>query len=217
MIDVKNITKIFNENTNQEFTALKDISFSVNSGDIFFLKGISGSGKSTLLAIMAGLYKPTFGEIIMNNESISKLSLKFASAFRRKNIGMIFQNFNLIPTFNVIDNILIPTVVDKTNKVEYAKELLSKFDLINKENLLVKNLSGGEQQRVAIIRALINNPTIILADEPTANLDKALSIKLFEYFEDMKKDGKTIIISTHDPFLLESDIADGFFELKKGE
>lgn len=216
MIEIKNITKIFNENTKREFTAIKDISFTIKSKDIFFINGVSGSGKSTLLSIIAGLYKPTMGEVIIDGESISKLSLKFASEYRRKKIGIIFQNFNLIPTFNVLDNILIPTIVDKVSRSEFAKELLAKFELSDKAKTMVAHLSGGEQQRVAIIRALINNPDIILADEPTANLDKTLSLKLLEYLKKMKQDGKTIVVSTHDPFLLESGLADDCFEIKKG-
>lgn len=212
-IEIKNITKTFNENSNQEFTPLKDINFSIKKNEIFFLKGVSGSGKSTLLGLIAGLYKPTFGDVIIDGESISKLSLKFASQFRRKNIGIIFQNFNLIPTLSVIDNIMLPTLPDKNANFEHAKELLDKFQIYSKLNIKAMNLSGGEQQRVAIIRALINNPSIILADEPTANLDKALSEKLLEYFSLMND--KTIIISTHDPFLLQSGIADDFYELKK--
>ena len=212
-IEIKNITKTFNENTSQEFTPLKNISFNIKKNETFFLKGVSGSGKSTLLGLIAGLYKPTFGDIVIGGESISKLSLKFASKFRRKNIGIIFQNFNLIPTLSVIDNILLPTLPDKNGNLEYIKELLDRFGIYPKIKSKALNLSGGEQQRVAIIRALVNNPSIILADEPTANLDKALSQKLIEYFSLMKD--KTIIISTHDPFLLESGFGNDFYELKK--
>lgn len=212
-IEIKNITKTFNENTSQEFTPLKNISFNIKKNETFFLKGVSGSGKSTLLGLIAGLYKPTFGDIVIGGESISKLSLKYASKFRRKNIGIIFQNFNLIPTLSVIDNILLPTLPDKNGNLEYIKELLDRFGIYSKIKSKALNLSGGEQQRVAIIRALVNNPSIILADEPTANLDKALSQKLIEYFSLMKD--KTIIISTHDSFLLESGLGNDFYELNK--
>ncbi|MSN96509.1 ABC transporter ATP-binding protein [Campylobacter sp. FMV-PI01] len=213
MIEVKNISKIFNENKNNEFCALKNVNFSVKKGEIFFLKGVSGSGKSTLLNIMAGLLKPSEGEIFMDGENISKLSIKFASKFRREKIGMIFQNFNLIPTLSVFDNIIIPTLPDKLDKKAFAFELLDKFNIFSKKYELTKNLSGGEQQRVAIIRALINNPSIILADEPSANLDRYLSEKLIEYFFNIK--GITIVISTHDPLLLESGIGSAFYEMKK--
>lgn len=213
MIDLRGVSKTFNEGKSSEFIALRDISFSVKEGETFFLKGISGSGKSTLLALIAGLYKPTNGSIYVAGTDITKLSIKFASKFRRENLGIIFQNFNLIPTLNVLDNVLLPTLPDKSGSIKRARELLEKFHLIDKEKALSKSLSGGEQQRVAIIRALINEPKIILADEPTANLDAKLSQKLLEYFKDMS--GKTIIISTHDPFLLQSGIADASYELKK--
>lgn len=213
MIEVKNVTKIFNKGTNKEIVILKDVSFSVKEKETFFLKGVSGSGKSTLIALIAGLYKPTNGDVVINGESMTKLSLKFASKFRRENIGIIFQNFNLIPTLTVLDNILIPALPDAKDKKDRAKQMLENLNLSQKKDTLVKFLSGGEQQRVAIIRALINNPSIILADEPTANLDKNLSEKLLEYFSMMKD--KTIIISTHDTFLLESGIANNCFELKK--
>lgn len=213
MISLNGVSKIFNEGKSTEFSAISDINFSVKEGETFFLKGISGSGKSTLLALIAGLYKPTSGTIFVDKTDITKLSIKFASKFRRKNLGIIFQNFNLIPTLNVLDNVLLPTLPDKSGSIKKAKELLDKFHLIDKEKVLVKSLSGGEQQRVAIIRALINDPKIILADEPTANLDAKLSQNLLEYFKDMSD--KTIIISTHDPFLLNSGIADASYELKK--
>ena len=213
MIEVKNVTKVFNEGTNREVTILKDLSFRVKEKETFFLTGVSGSGKSTLLALIAGLYKPTSGDIVINNESMTKLSLKFASKFRRENIGIIFQSFNLIPTLSVMDNILLPTLPDMIDRNDRAKEMLENLNLSHRKNTLAKFLSGGEQQRVAIIRALINDPAVILADEPTANLDKSLSEKLLEYFSMMKD--KTIIISTHDSFLLESGIASSKFELKK--
>ena len=213
MIEVKNITKIFNEGTNREVTILKDLSFTVKEKETFFLTGVSGSGKSTVLALIAGLYKPTSGDIIINGESITKLSLKYASKFRRENIGIIFQSFNLIPTLTVMDNILLPTLPDMVDRRDRAMEMLENLHLTHRKNTLAKFLSGGEQQRVAIIRALINDPDVILADEPTANLDKGLSEKLLEYFSMMKD--KTIIISTHDSFLLESGLADSRFDLKK--
>ncbi|MBQ7675914.1 MAG: ABC transporter ATP-binding protein [Campylobacter sp.] len=199
-----------------EFCALKDINFSVKKGEFFVIKGVSGSGKSTLLSLLAGFDRPNSGEIIINDESICKLSIKFMSKFRRENIGFIFQNFNLIPTLSVLDNILLPALPDGTkDKKEFANSLLAKFDLENKANLLVGKLSGGERQRVAIARALINNPSIILADEPSASLDENLTKNLMSYFENLKDDGKTIVVSSHDPIIANSSIVSNFYELKK--
>ncbi len=215
MIELKNVTKIFNENKPNEFIAVKDISFSVKKGEIFILNGVSGSGKTTVLSMIAGLYKPSAGEIIVKNESINKLSLKFMSLFRRENIGFIFQNFNLIPTLSVFENIILPALPCKILPLQRANELLDEFNLKNKKNELAKNLSGGEMQRVAIIRALINDADIILADEPTANLDAFLSQKFVEILKFLQNKGKTIVISTHDPFLIENSCVNSVFRLTK--
>ncbi len=205
MIKVSHVTKIFNENSPQEFCALKDIDFEIKKGEISLISGVSGSGKSTLLSLIAGLSKPTKGEIIIDNTSISKLSENFASRFRRKNIGLIFQNFNLIPTLCVKDNILLPTLIDKEDVKEKMNKLLNTFQMSEKKYELAKNLSGGEAQRVAIIRSLINSPKLILADEPTANLDKKLSLKLLEYLGLINSLGHTILIATHDPIFYSWD------------
>lgn len=215
MIDVKNVTKIFNENTQKEFYAIKDISFQVQKNELCILSGVSGSGKSTLLSLIAGLYKPSNGEIIIDDTSISKLPLDFASRFRRENIGFIFQNFNLVPTLSAFENILLPTIVDKKNLHHRALELLEMFGLSEKKDILVKNLSGGEQQRVAISRALINSPKLILADEPSANLDKTLSLKLLDFFSQIQQNGTTIIISTHDELFLNWERVTSIKELHK--
>ena len=216
MIELIDITKIFNENEPNEFCALKELSFKVEDNSIFALKGISGSGKSTVLSIIAGIAKPSLGEVLIDDVSITKLSFKFADKFRRKYIGLIFQNFNLIPTFNILENVLLPTLPDGGGKKERALELLSYFKLTDKKEVKAKFLSGGEQQRVAIIRALINDPKYILADEPTANLDLALSKDLLKYFEEIRDMGKTIIIASHDPLVLESSLISSTYEMKRG-
>ena len=215
MISVSGVNKIY-ANGVSEFCALKDINFSVKKGEFFVIKGVSGSGKSTLLSLLAGFDRPSLGEIIINDESICKLSIKFMSKFRRENIGFIFQNFNLIPTLSVLDNVLLPALPDGTkDKKEFANSLLAKFDLENKANLLAGKLSGGERQRVAIARALINNPSIILADEPSASLDENLTKNLMSYFENLKDTGKTIVVASHDPIIANSSIVSNFYELKK--
>lgn len=217
MIQVKNVTKVFNENTPKEFYALKDMNFDIKKGEISLLNGVSGSGKSTLLALIAGLYKPSLGEIVINETSISKLPENFASKFRREHIGIIFQNFNLIPTLNVLENVLLPTLPDKKKLTKRALELLEKFEMQDKKNALANSLSGGEQQRVAIARAMINSPSVILADEPTANLDKALSQKLLKFLEIIQKDGCTLVIATHDPIFSSWDKITSEHKIKKVE
>lgn len=215
MIEIKNLSKTFNKSTPQEFTALKNVNLTIKDGEFCILKGASGSGKSTLLSLIAGLFKPSEGEIIINNESITKLSLKFASSFRRKNIGFIFQSFNLLPNLSAIDNVLLPTLPDKIDKKEEALKLLQDFEILNKKDCLCANLSGGEKQRVAIARALINNPNIILADEPSASLDFRLTNELISILKNLKNQNKTIILATHDNALLEANLQDQIYEMQK--
>lgn len=217
MISVSSVSKIFNEGEKGEILALRECNFEVKSGEIVILKGVSGSGKSTLLSLIAGFYKPTRGEILIDEVSIAKLSIKFASLFRRENIGFIFQNFNLIPTLSVMDNILLPLIpngITNTNKTN-ANNLLTKLNLVSKKDEMAKNLSGGEQQRVAIARALINDPKIILADEPTANLDANLSRELLVILSDFVSSDRSVIIASHDPLVIEWDRVDKIVEIQK--
>ncbi len=214
MIKINNLNKIFYKN-GEENHILKDINLHVEKNEIFLLKGVSGSGKSTLLSLIAGLDKPTSGEVIIGDKSISKMPEHFSTKFRRENIGIIFQNFNLIPTLSVLNNILLPTLPDKKNLHVIACELLNEFELQDKKDALAKTLSGGEAQRVAIIRALINSPSIVLCDEPTANLDKKLSLKLLEYLRYINSQNTTLIIATHDPLFLDWSFVNNSYELKK--
>ena len=220
MIEIKNVTKIYNYGLSNEITALSDVSFKINVGELVILRGVSGSGKSTLLSIIAALQKPTFGEVIVKNERISKLPDNFASLFRRENIGFIFQKFNLIPTLSVFDNIITPLIPENLSDKEIeskAVNVMNEFNIIHKKDELVRNLSGGEQQRVAIARALVNNPCIILADEPTASIDEKLSLQFLEYIKKMKNYGKTIIIATHDPMFFNLPFADKEIIIRNGK
>jgi len=220
MIECKNLTKIFNKNKNDEHIALKNINLSFNKGEVVVLKGASGSGKSTLLALIAALSKPNDGEVIVNEKRISKMPDNFTSLFRRENIGFIFQKYNLIPTLSVKDNIILPLIPsnpdEKLLEIDVDK-ILEKFSINSKKHMIVKQLSGGEQQRVAISRALINNPKIIIADEPTANLDAKLSIDFINIIEQLKNSSTTIIIATHDPLFFDLNFVDRIIELKNGE
>ena len=219
MIKVTNLTKIFNKNKPNEHIALKDISFYINPKELVLLKGESGSGKSTLLSLIAGLLKPTSGDIEIEGEKIAKLPDNFSAIFRLEKIGFIFQKFNLIPTLSVFDNIILPLIPSKLSQKEIenkAKKVMQKFSIEHKKDTLAKQLSGGEQQRVAIARALINNPKIILADEPTANLDKQLSYDFLEFVKELKRDGKTVLIATHDPIFEELNIIDKNITISKG-
>ncbi len=220
IIFVKNVTKIYNFETNKEIVALKDINLNVKSGEFVILMGPSGSGKSTLLSVIAALTKPTEGRVIVKNEPLSKLPDRFAALFRRENIGFIFQKFNLLEDLSVFDNVILPLIPsDISSKLleEKAYEAMRKFSIEHKKDEKVRKLSGGEQQRCAIARALINNPNIILADEPTANLDAKLTADFIEILRGLKKEGKTIIVATHDPRFEKLEFIDALVYIQDGK
>ena len=199
ILNVSDLCKIYGKGEN-EFLALNNISFKVKKGEFIAIVGKSGSGKSTLLHLLGGLDKPDRGNVIINNQDIYKMSDKELTVFRRKYIGFVYQFYNLIPALTVKENILLPALFDG-RKISDKKleELVKKLGLINKMDAYPNDLSGGQQQRVAIGRALINHPKIILADEPTGNLDTRSTkhiVKLLEYYN--KKYRQTIIMVTHD-------------------
>jgi putative ABC transport system ATP-binding protein len=220
MIQLQNITKIFQTSKVDTITALDSINLSFNSGEIILLKGASGSGKSTILSLLGALSKPTTGEIIIDKKRISKLPDDFASSFRQEHIGFIFQKYNLIETLSVKENIMLPLyplglesdILDKK-----ALHVMERFKIDHKQNITISNLSGGEQQRVAIARAHINDPKIILADEPTANLDKELSLNFIKILKELKQSNKTIIVATHDPIFFDLDFIDRVVEIENGK
>jgi len=201
IINIKNVTKIYNYKTDREVVALKDINLDIEKNEFIIFMGPSGSGKSTLLSIIAALTKPTQGSVIVKDEIISKILDNFATLFRREHIGFVFQKFNLLEDLSVFDNIvlpLIPTDIPFEVIEEKANRVMKEFSIFHKKDMIVRKLSGGEQQRCAIARAMINNPDIILADEPTANLDSKLTSDFIEIMKRLKEEGKTIIVATHD-------------------
>lgn len=199
ILNVKDLSKKYKTGDN-EFYALKDVSFSVNKGEFVVIIGKSGSGKSTLLHLMAGLDKPSDGRVMINNQDIYDFSDKELTIFRRKYIGFVYQFYNLIPVLNVKENILLPALLDG-RKVSDKRllDLIKSLGLMGKETMFPNDLSGGQQQRVAIGRALINRPKIIFADEPTGNLDSKNSkyvVKLLRFYN--KRFKQTIVMVTHD-------------------
>ena len=220
MIEIKNITKIYEINKNNKVIALDDISLKIKEGETVVLKGASGSGKSTILSLIAALSKPTSGEIVVDDKKISKLPDNFASIYRRDNIGFIFQKYNLIPSLSVKENIILPLVPlnpDAKDVEDKLNIVTNRFNISHKEDAIVRNLSGGEQQRVAIARANINDPKIIIADEPTANLDEKLSLHFIEILRELKALNKTIVIATHDPLFFDLDFIDREIEVHRGK
>lgn len=219
MIKITNLNKIFHENTKKEFHALKNINLSVNDSTCTILKGVSGSGKSTLLSLIATMDKPTSGDITVDNDSIAKLPDLHASNFRLRKIGLIFQSYNLFNNLSVSQNVSIPLIPLDFSQKEIDSKVLEVLNLANishKKDEIVSNLSGGEKQRCAIARALVNNPDIILCDEPTANLDLDNSLKFIEILKELKSLNKTIIVATHDPIFDELDFVDKIINIKNG-
>ena len=181
--------------------ALDGVTLSIEKGEFVAIVGTSGSGKSTLLNMIGGLDVPTSGKVIVDGRELSTLKDEQLTIFRRRKIGFIFQNYNLVPVLNVYENIVLPVELDG-NKVDkkFMKEVVQMLGLEDKLNNMPNNLSGGQQQRVAIARSLINNPSILLADEPTGNLDSTTSKEVLHMFKDLnRQQGITVILVTHDP------------------
>ena len=201
----KNILKInkikkFFAHKNGNITIFKNTSFEVKRGDLVALVGPSGSGKSTLLNMISLLDKPDSGEIFYNNTNLKRLNENEKNHLRKENISVIFQNNNLLNDFTTLENVVMPLIIKNENKQksnEKAKNILNSFNLSGRYNHFPDELSGGEQQRVAIARALISETDLILADEPTGNLDYKTSLEIFSYFLKLKKLKKTIIFATH--------------------
>ena len=219
MIFLKNVCKNFMQGE-QSVAALSQISLHVKRGECVVLKGTSGSGKSTLLSLIAGLAQPSSGEVSVDGKEISKLPEHFSAALRRQKIGFIFQKFHLIPHLSALENVIAPLIPENLSLsvLEHkAKTAMEQCGIAHKASMRVNALSGGEQQRVAIARALVNTPSIILADEPTANLDETLSLNLIAQFETFKRQGFSQLIATHDPLFFELSFVDRIIEIKNGE
>ncbi|WP_010299417.1 ABC transporter ATP-binding protein [Clostridium senegalense] len=202
---INNLTKIYSSYKGvKEVKALDGISLTINNGEFVGIMGPSGSGKTTLLNILSGVDNKTSGEIIIKDKNISKMKKDELALFRRKNIGYIFQDFNLLDSLNLEENIALPLILDKLEPVKIEKKVHSLMTFFNIEDLKKKypyHVSGGQKQRVAAARALINEPAIIFADELTGNLDSKSSNNVMETISSMNKDiNSTILMVTHDPF-----------------
>ena len=220
MINVRGVSLVYNQGKQNEFCALKNINLDVNNGELVILKGVSGSGKSTLLSLIALLQKPTSGEILIDGTNIAKLPDAFCSDFRHKRLGLIFQNFNLIEGLSVYENLLAPFALTnfKANvREEMIKKALSLANISHKRDENVSNLSGGERQRCAVARALSMDADIILADEPTANLDRQNARAFLGLLESFKALKKSVIVATHDSIFDELSATDRVVSLQNGE
>ena len=219
MIEISELKKAFNQGKPNEFWAIKGVSLSIEPKKITCLKGSSGSGKTTLLSMIGCLSRPTSGRIQLGDQILSGLPERFLTDIRRHTFGFIFQKFNLIQGLTVIENIMLPSYplgLKHSELKRSALKLLEQFNITSKANNPVEWLSGGEAQRVAICRALINNPKILIADEPTANLDTKLSQEFMGLLDDLRNSGKTILITSHDPIVFDSHVVDSVIEMCDG-
>ncbi|MCI6771935.1 MAG: ABC transporter ATP-binding protein [Oscillospiraceae bacterium] len=215
ILEIKNLCKTYGTGENQ-VKALDNVSFSVPKGQFLAIIGASGSGKSTLIHILGGVDKPTSGKVFLNGQDVYAQNEEQLAIFRRRQVGLIYQFYNLIPVLNVTENITLPLLMD-SRKVDKQRldELLTTLSLKGRENHLPNQLSGGQQQRVSIGRALINAPSVVLADEPTGNLDSKNSHEIMELLKlSNKKYNQTLIVITHDENIaLQADriltLADG--------
>jgi putative ABC transport system ATP-binding protein len=219
MIELKGIRKAFNQGKHNEYWALDGIDLTIPAQQVTALKGPSGSGKTTLLTILGCLARPTEGRVRLKGEDISGLPERFLTEIRRKTFGFIFQQFNLVRGLSAIENIILPAYPEgqpRKDLLEKAEALLAGVNLGHRRDAKVEWLSGGEQQRVAICRALINDPAILIADEPTANLDTKLSKEFLGILEKLAGQGRTIILTSHDPLVVESSVVDRVVTLRDG-
>ncbi|MBO0545803.1 ABC transporter ATP-binding protein [Clostridium botulinum] len=210
------LKKYYGEGANR-VKALDGVNIEVNEGEFIAIVGTSGSGKSTLLHMLGGLDRPTYGEVVISNKKIFLMSDDELTVFRRRNIGFVFQNYNLVPILNVYENIILPIELDglKVDK-EYIDNIIKVLGLDNKLNNIPNNLSGGQQQRVAISRALSTKPSIILADEPTGNLDSKTSMEVMGLLKmTSKKFNQTIVMITHNEEIAQ--LADRTIHIEDGK
>jgi len=201
LIEIKKLNKTY-ESGEECVMALVDVDLKIERGEFISVMGPSGSGKSTLLTILGGLNHPTKGDVAVDDIPIYKLSLEKLADFRREYLGFIFQSFQLIPYLTVIENVMLPlSITQRTNREQgkMADEILEKIGLAGKARRLPDQLSGGEQERVAIARALVNSPPILMADEPTGNLDSKTGKEIMDLFKSLNEEGQTIVMVTHNP------------------
>jgi putative ABC transport system ATP-binding protein len=203
IIDLKGVSKKYITGET-EFFVLKDIDLKIKEGEFISIVGASGSGKSTLLHLIGALDRPTTGTVKIMNKNIAKLNDDSLAELRNTAIGFVFQTFNLIPRLTALENVTMPTYFGTNVNKEKAMELIKMVGLEKRAHHMPNQLSGGERQRVAIARALINDPKVILADEPTGNLDTKTGGKIIDVFKTLNKQGKTVIIITHDTNIAKS-------------
>ena len=219
MIELDDIHKAFNQGQPNEYWALSGINLTVAARQVTALSGPSGSGKTTLLTLLGCLARPTRGRVRLRDEDVSGLPERFLTEIRRRTFGFVFQQFNLVRGLSALDNVMLPAYplgLPYGQLREKAENQLAGLDLGHRRDARVEWLSGGEQQRVAIARALINDPEVIIADEPTANLDTALSLQFLDILSRLIDEGRTVVLTSHDPLVVESSVVNRVVRLRDG-
>ncbi|MFH1604653.1 MAG: ABC transporter ATP-binding protein [Pseudomonadota bacterium] len=219
MIELQDVRKAFNQGLSNEFWALHGINLTIEARRVTALCGPSGSGKTTLLTIIGCLARPTQGRVRFKERDISGLPERFLTGIRRESFGFVFQKFNLIRGMSALDNVMLPaypTGEPRSSLRQRAEFMLVQLKLGHRRNARVEWLSGGEQQRVAIARSLINDPEVVIADEPTANLDSALSMEFMDILDSLMAQGRTVLLSSHDPLVVDSRIVDRVVNMRDG-
>lgn len=219
MIELDDIHKAFNQGQPNEYWALSGIDLTLAAHEATVFSGPSGSGKTTLLTLLGCLARPTRGRVRLRDEDVSGLPERFLTEIRRRTFGFVFQQFNLVRGLSALDNVMLPAYplgLPYGQLREKAENQLASLDLGHRREARVEWLSGGEQQRVAIARALINDPEVIIADEPTANLDTALSRQFLDILTRLIDEGRTVLLTSHDPLVVESSVVDRVVRLRDG-
>jgi putative ABC transport system ATP-binding protein len=219
LITAEDVTKVYNPTRPDRMVAVDGVSLHVDRGEVVVLEGPSGSGKTSLLSLIGCMARPTAGRILVDGKDVARLAESALTAVRRRRFGFIFQQFNLITAATVLENVLLPLYPVEIGLREMharARGVLERLNLDHKTDVAVRRLSGGEQQRVAIARALVNQPEVIVADEPTAHLDRRLSEELLGILEELRDDGKTVLIATHDPLVYDSRFVSRVLSMRDG-
>jgi len=219
LVELQAVTKIYNQGQANEVIALKQVSFTIARNEMVCVQGPSGSGKTTLLSLIGCIFAPTSGRATIGGKKISRLPDHFLTRYRRELIGFVFQHYNMLDHLTVLENItlpLLPLGISPGDRVRKADRLLEKFGLGHRRNFSVTQLSGGELQRVAIVRALINDPPIIVADEPTAHLDGKLSREVVDILASLRAEGRTVVIASHDPIVSAHPAMARIIEVRDG-
>jgi len=220
MIALTDVHKCFNQSKDNEVWAVRGITLKIAEKQTTVLTGPSGSGKTTLLTMIGGLARPTSGRIMLRDRDVSGLPERFLTDVRRSTFGFVFQQYNLIKGLTALENVMLPAYplgIKRNDLKDKAASILDKMGLSHRILSKVEWLSGGEAQRVAIARALMNDPEVVIADEPTANLDTKLSVQFLDILGELRAEGRTILMTSHDPLVYQADMVDMVVQMRDGE